>query len=139
MRTDPQLTLKEIQNSVNIAELLSKEELSIISREVVSGYEVDDGSRAEWKDLVSKAMAIAKQTIEPNNKQIPQTKDTLCFWTSCFISILLIESCRTGCARRNITRCYFPKSGGFHPPGTIYNVSSSFINPSNNDHPHVVA
>ncbi len=56
-------TLDKIQKSKNVAELLDDKELALIGVNVVRGYEIDEDSRAEWKEVVDKAMDIAKQTI----------------------------------------------------------------------------
>ncbi len=56
-------TLEQIQKSKNVAELLDDKELALIGANIVRGYEIDEDSRAEWKEVVDKAMEIAKQTI----------------------------------------------------------------------------
>ena len=61
------LSIEKLKSSKNVAELLSEEELGKISIQVLDGYEIDENSRAEWKDLVANAMEIAKQTTETKN------------------------------------------------------------------------
>lgn len=69
------LKLSEIQKSTNVAELLDKRELEEIGAQVVQGYEIDDASRAEWQELVDKAMDIAKQTLETKNHPYPNSSN----------------------------------------------------------------
>lgn len=59
--------LDELKSSANIAELLSAEERAKIASSVIKGYDLDETSRAEWLDLVNKALEIAKQTVEAKN------------------------------------------------------------------------
>lgn len=60
---EKKLTLAALKKSNNIAELLDEEELAEIGQQVVTGYEIDDDSRAEWTQIVDQAMDIAKQVM----------------------------------------------------------------------------
>ena len=60
---EKKLTLAELKKSNNIAEMLDEEELAEIGQQVVTGYEIDDNSRAEWTQIVDQAMDIAKQVM----------------------------------------------------------------------------
>lgn len=61
------LTIEQLKSAVNIAELLSEQELSNIGSYVCEGLEIDLNSLGEWKDRVDEAMKIAKQTVEIKN------------------------------------------------------------------------
>ncbi len=61
------LSLKEIKDSQNVADLLTPEQLTLIGGQVVRGYELDEASRSEWKEVIDKAMDIAKQIMEPKD------------------------------------------------------------------------
>ncbi len=65
---DEYLSLDEILKSKNVAELLDDVALQHIAQEVVLGYEIDEDSRAEWKERLEKAMAIYNQNIEPKTE-----------------------------------------------------------------------
>lgn len=69
------LSIKELKKSSNIAELLSDDELSKISEQVISGYDTDKDSRADWEDIIEKAMDIAKQTLETKNTPWPNSSN----------------------------------------------------------------
>lgn len=69
------LQLNELKSSKNIAELLDKDELDLIGEQVFSGYSIDEDSRADWKELVDKAMDIAKQKMEPKNTPWPNASN----------------------------------------------------------------
>lgn len=69
------LTLQQLQDSDNIAELLDESELCEISQQVITGYKIDENSRAEWKEIVDKAMDIAKQKMEPKNTPWPNASN----------------------------------------------------------------
>lgn len=58
------ITLDSIKKSKNVAELLDDKQLSLIGQSAVQGYEIDESSREDWKKVVDKAMAIAKQVME---------------------------------------------------------------------------
>lgn len=58
------LSLDKIQRSRNVAELLDRNQLTLIGDQVVQGYELDEQSRAEWFDTISEALEIAKQVME---------------------------------------------------------------------------
>jgi chaperonin GroES len=61
------LDISELRKARNIAEFLDHDELQSIGRRVVRSCELDEESRAEWQELVDKAMDIAKQTMEVKN------------------------------------------------------------------------
>lgn len=61
------LGIDELRSSDNIAELLDKNELDFIGKQVVEGYDIDEDSRRDWAETIEKAMDIAKQTLETKN------------------------------------------------------------------------
>lgn len=61
------IKFEKLKKSKNIAELLEDDELGKISQRVMYGYEVDRESRADWEDVIEKAMDIAKQTLDQKN------------------------------------------------------------------------
>jgi chaperonin GroES len=69
------LKFEDIQKSKNVADLLDDQELARIGNQVIDGYNIDDDSRAEWNDLVDKAMVIAKQTLEVKNTPFPKASN----------------------------------------------------------------
>jgi chaperonin GroES len=54
-------------DSVNIAEGLEEEFLNTLAAKVVREFEIDEGSREEWKKNTDKAMKVARQVIEEKN------------------------------------------------------------------------
>lgn len=58
------IDLNEAKTSTNIAELLSKEELQKISRQVLDGLEIDENSRYEWLEHSRKSLELAKLSTE---------------------------------------------------------------------------
>lgn len=66
------LNIEKLQSAVNIAELLDKDQLLEIGKQVVRGFEIDDDSRSEWKSSVDQAMDIAKQVM--SEKSFPWPK-----------------------------------------------------------------
>lgn len=69
------LTLQQLQDNDNIVDLLEEDELSELSQQVITGYKIDENSRAEWKEIVDKAMDIAKQKMEPKNTPWPNASN----------------------------------------------------------------
>ena len=69
------IKLEKLRKSTNIAELLDEDELAKISQQVISGYEIDKESRAEWEDVIDNAMEIAKQTLEVKNFPWPKASN----------------------------------------------------------------
>ena len=69
------IKLEELKKSKNIAELLEDDELAKISQQVISGYDIDKESRAEWEEIIDKAMDIAKQTMETKNHPWPNASN----------------------------------------------------------------
>ena len=57
-------SLEKLQKSDNVVELLSESELGAVAQQVITGYRIDEDSRADWCSLIEKAMAIAKQIME---------------------------------------------------------------------------
>lgn len=57
------MKLEEIQSSSNLTSMLEKEQLLKICSRVIRGYELDETSREEWKEVIDKAMEIAKQSL----------------------------------------------------------------------------
>jgi chaperonin GroES len=69
------IKLAELKKSNNIAELLEEDELSKIAQRIVSGYEIDKESRAEWEEVIDKAMDIAKQTLDTKHFPWPNASN----------------------------------------------------------------
>lgn len=69
------LELDTIKKSINIAEKLDEKELISIGQQVLTGYQIDENSRAEWSEVVEKAMAIAKQTVEQKDHPWPNASN----------------------------------------------------------------
>ena len=69
------LTLKQIQESDNIANLLDPSDLDQIGQQIIKGYEIDEESRSEWREIVMKAMDITKQKNEPKNHPWPNSSN----------------------------------------------------------------
>lgn len=69
------MELSELRKSKNIAELLDDDELSKISRIVIDGYECDELSRKEWKDVNERALDLAKQTLESKSFPWPNASN----------------------------------------------------------------
>lgn len=65
------LSLEKLRDSDNIAELLDDTKLMEIANQVVKGYEIDENSRAEWKELVNHVMKIMNQKLESKNTPWP--------------------------------------------------------------------
>ena len=65
------MKIEELVNEVNIAEKLDPEQLSEIGQRAVQGYEIDEDSRSEWREMNEQAMKIAKQTIEKKTHPFP--------------------------------------------------------------------
>lgn len=61
---ETKLTIAQLKKSNNIAELLNKQELAAIGQQVHKGYEIDEESRSDWKQIVEQAMDIAKQIMQ---------------------------------------------------------------------------
>lgn len=67
--------IKKLKASDNIAEDLDDEQLSEIGSKVLQGYEFDENSRKDWKDIIDKAMSIAKQTLETKDTPFPNSSN----------------------------------------------------------------
>lgn len=63
----PDLKIEAILDSVNICELLEEESLAEISQKILTGYEIDEQSREEWKKRNKEAMKLAMQIWEQKN------------------------------------------------------------------------
>ena len=61
------LNFETLRSSQNIANELSKDQLKLIGDQVYHCYQIDEDSRAEWKEVIDKAMVIAKQTLDQKN------------------------------------------------------------------------
>ena len=61
------ISLKKLRESDNIAELLDNQQLREIGQQVVKGYEIDEASRTEWKEIVDHVMKIMNQKLEHKN------------------------------------------------------------------------
>lgn len=64
---EKKISLEQLKNSPNVAELLDPKDLALIGDQVVNGYNIDEDSRSEWKSTIEKAMDIAKQIMEPKS------------------------------------------------------------------------
>lgn len=65
--TSKELKLSDIKKSKNVAELLDDTCLAQIGNQVVKGCEIDEESRASWRQVVDEAMEIAKQVMTKKN------------------------------------------------------------------------
>lgn len=63
----PSLDIEELQNSVNIAMLLTEDELQTIGNKCLEGYMEDVRSRRPWEQKMSEAMKLALQLAEKKN------------------------------------------------------------------------
>lgn len=63
----PSLGIDELTSSVNIAELLSEDELQTIGKKCLEGYMEDLRSRRPWEQKMSDAMKLALQLAEKKN------------------------------------------------------------------------
>lgn len=61
MELETQLTLEQIQDSQNIAELLSEDDLDEIGNTVIKNYDIDEQSRRSWKQKNTDANELALQ------------------------------------------------------------------------------
>ena len=59
-----QLSMKQILESRNIAQLLSEQECDEIGRQAVAGYKIDLESRQEWEQRHEKGIKLALQVVE---------------------------------------------------------------------------
>lgn len=64
--TDLKAALNALINEPNIATRLDDDKLSEISRKVITEYEIDDNSRAEWKTRMEGAMDLAMLISGPD-------------------------------------------------------------------------
>jgi len=69
------LDISDIKKSKNLASQLDDDVLSSISRQVVEGYEYDESTRTQWKELNDKAMEMAKQTVETKDHPWPNASN----------------------------------------------------------------
>lgn len=69
------LDLNKIRKSKNVATLLSKDKLHEIAAQVIKGCQIDEDSRKEWKDIVSKALEIAKQVMKDKTWPWPKASN----------------------------------------------------------------
>jgi chaperonin GroES len=72
---DIKLKFNDIYDSVNIAELLTEEELGFIAKKVISEYEDDEDSRSEWLKTYEKIMEIANQKVDANKSNDGSTNN----------------------------------------------------------------
>lgn len=63
--------LLEFHAMENIADHLSEDKLIDIGRKVVDDYEVDEDSRADWRERNQEALRLAAQVVEPKNYPWP--------------------------------------------------------------------
>lgn len=69
------LTLEKLQASKNIADLLDDDKLREIGQDIVKGYEIDEDSRTEWKEIVEKVEKILNQKLEVKNHPWPNASN----------------------------------------------------------------
>lgn len=69
------LSLEELQNSTNIAELLDDEQLHAIGSQVTKGYDLDLDSLSEWREKLHEAMDIAKQVMDEKSFPWPDASN----------------------------------------------------------------
>ena len=61
MELDTTLTLEEIQDSDNLAEDLSEDDLEKIGNQVVENYDIDEQSREGWKEKMEEAVLSSQR------------------------------------------------------------------------------
>jgi chaperonin GroES len=64
MNIETKVSLKKLKSSNNIVDLLDDTDLVRIGMEAYRGYEIDEASRYEWKEIVKEALEIAKQVMK---------------------------------------------------------------------------
>lgn len=69
------MDIKELKNSINIAEDLDDNELSEIASMVCDGFDIDVASRAEWQANVDEALKIAMQVREGKSHPWPNASN----------------------------------------------------------------
>lgn len=69
------LDFKVLANSTNLVPELDDDVLGQIADRVIQGYESDEGSLQEWKDLLDEAIGIAKQTLEKKDSPFPNSSN----------------------------------------------------------------
>lgn len=67
--------IDEIKKSKNLASAIGDEKLNSIAMQVIEGYEYDETTRIDWKELNDKAMEMAKQTVETKNHPWPNASN----------------------------------------------------------------
>ena len=67
MELEAKLSLEEIQDSNNLAEVLTDDDLEAIGRDVCEKYEIDEQSRRRWKIKMEDATKLALQLVEPKS------------------------------------------------------------------------
>ncbi len=65
----PKLKIKDIVEEVNVATLLSEDELATIGQQVFDNYTIDKSSRSDWEDKTKNALDLALQVM--NKKTFP--------------------------------------------------------------------
>lgn len=71
--TESEIKIYNYINKINIAEELDEEKLTEIANYVVTGFEEDKRSSAEWMEQVETAQKLAKLTKEPKNYPLPNS------------------------------------------------------------------
>ena len=71
MKLDVKLNINKIINSPNIVEMLDQRDLNTIGFNVVTEFNLDKDSRAQWERRVESAMKLALQVAEA--KSFPWT------------------------------------------------------------------
>jgi len=64
MEIETKLSLEDIQDADNVADLLTEDDLSTIGSDVVSTFDVDKASRKRWEKKMEDAMALTLQLVE---------------------------------------------------------------------------
>src|SRR3990167_5225212 len=72
---EQKITLQEILQADNVADLLTDEELGDIGAKCKREYEVDDTSRKPWLDQIKKATDLAMQVKEEKSFPWPKASN----------------------------------------------------------------
>ncbi len=75
MDLEAKLSLREIQDSKNVNDLLSEKDSETIGREVYKGYLEDKQSRVDWEKKMEKAIELALQITKEKNTPWPKASN----------------------------------------------------------------
>lgn len=66
-----ELTIEDILDTDNLAEIVADDDLKIIGQDVVESYETDEDSRDEWSKRAESALDLALQVVEEKSTPWP--------------------------------------------------------------------